>query len=239
MSNSASRSWLGTILLAVLLILLLGGVLLAARWLLADRAMADARAYLDSWAENQAVSSQQDWQQAHDHARRAIALNPRLADYHQQLALLYEWRGFSGTDAGLSDAAILSSRRLAAAAYRNAARLRPAWPQGWSHLARMKALAGELDEEFDDALRSAMALGRNDARVNLELTLVATLAWPYLSGDEALLAQIRAAIARGLSAPGNIRGGLGYLRDANLLDQICPQLALATMSPPVQQACET
>lgn len=232
------RSLVSSFLLSIVLILLLGGILLASRWLLADIALTDATDRMNSWSENQAAFSVEDWQQAHDSLQRAIALKPGEAEYYRNLALLFERRSSALAGIRFGNEEIISFRKQAIAAHRTATNLSPAWPQSWSSLARMKAMEGELDEEFSAALNKAMVLGTYDARVNLELTFIATLAWPYISSDTALLAKLKAAIIRGLGEGGNVRGGLNFLRAGGLLEQICPELELPAMSSLVQQACE-
>lgn len=226
----------------MLFLLFVFALLLAGRWLLADMALINARAQLDSWSSNGAVSSLEDWQQAYDSLQRAITLKPNEADYHRQLALLYEWKGFSVQAGSLPSEDFFEIRRQAVSAYRTAALLRPAEPISWSNLARMKALVIELDEEFDSALFSAMALGENIPRVNQELTYIASLSWFYLSdpdrGDNgALFAAMKQAIVRGLSGTGNGTTSLGYLRNAGVLEQICVELDLSSAVQTVQQAC--
>lgn len=168
MSSLAQRFSLSKLLAVIVCIGLMTGAYFAGRWLLADLSEMNASAHRDNWRELTAVSSTEDWQEAHDSLQRAIELKPDDAFLYQQLAVIYEWKNLA-VDLSFTDIERAESLYLAVDAYRSSAELRPAWPDGWAHLARMKAYILQIDDEFFRAFNNALLLGSTEPRVDQEL----------------------------------------------------------------------
>jgi hypothetical protein len=168
---SAVPQWLSLskFLAAIVFLGLMSGVYLAGRWLLADLSEMNASAHLDSWRELGTVTSVDDWQDAHDSLQRAIVLKPEDAFLYQQLGVIYEFKNLASVDVSFTPLERVESRYHAVDAYRKSAELRPAWPDGWAHLARMKAYILQIDEEFFQAFNNALLLGATEVRVDREL----------------------------------------------------------------------
>lgn len=169
MNESSARFGLSSLIAVVLCIALLAGAYLAGRWLLADLSEMRASEHQENWSELGSVSTKQDWQDAYNSLQRAIELKPNDAFLYQQLGVMHELKVFAAEDLQLTELEIMQSRLSAAAAYKQSAILRPAWPDGWAHLARTKAYLVQLDDEFFQAFNNAVRLGSTEPRVDQEL----------------------------------------------------------------------
>lgn len=169
MNVTAPKFSLANLIAVALCIALLAAAYLAGRWLLADLSEMKASEYRENWRELGAVSSEQDWQDAHNSLQRAIELKPDDAFLYQQLGVLHELKVFAAEELQLTELEIMQGRLSAAAAYKQSAILRPAWPDGWAHLARTKAYLLQLDDEFFQAFNNAVLLGSTEQRVDQEL----------------------------------------------------------------------
>ncbi len=90
-------------------------------------------------------------------ANRVIALAPSSPDYLTALGQVENWAMADALRRGESLDSAQVQKGLQA--YREAIRLRPAWPYGWADFAMAKSRAGEIDQEFFSALQQATRLG--------------------------------------------------------------------------------
>lgn len=229
-SKSASLLTLLILLLAVTGVHSLG-------WLLAELKVAQVRSSLALWSEQTQVSSLAAWQQTLDQLEQAIRLNSQSADYYQLQALLQEWRGFAVGGEEITFEDLLTSRRHAVAAYRQSVRLQPSQATGWAHLARMKLQAGEADAEFKQALRLAIAYGRDIEEVNFEVSYIASLGWLTIAADAELQKEVKGALVRSLQSQ-RAAASLAFLREGELLPELCPEFDFSSLPENVEQACK-
>lgn len=169
MSEASPRFSLDKLVAAIVCVCLLTGAYLAGRWLMADLGGANAARHQANWRELNAMSSKDDWQDAHDSLQRAIELKPDDAFLYEQLAIVFEFKYLTGGDLLFTEQQKEEARYSAVDAFRKSAHLRPAWPDGWAHLARTKAYISEIDDEFSQAFNNAISLGATEARVGNEL----------------------------------------------------------------------
>jgi hypothetical protein len=221
----------------VILLLLACGMWLGSRWMLADVSYTRVMSTLDTWRDNGAVTSLEDWELSRLQVDKLIAQQPDDPDFYRLLGLLHEWRSFAVNGEEITFNEILASRRQAVEAYRQAARLRPAQPDGWTHLARLKILSGERDEEFRLALGNAINQGGNESGNIQEVAYITSLSWTTIEEDTALKTLVLDTLARSLQGPGNPRGILNYLDGKASLAALCEVLDLELAGREVQAAC--
>lgn len=167
------------------LILLAAGLLccfLGARLLVADLSAWQASRFIDDWSERGAVASERAWEVAESAASRAIQLTPAaMAIHYDRLGRIHEWRQI---DLPFGNDAAVESRLAARDAYRKALDLRPLWPYTWARLAYIKLRLLQIDDEFDEALRQAAALGPWRSGVNRTLSEIGLIAWLELDTSQ-------------------------------------------------------
>ncbi len=123
-----------------------------------------------------------------DGADRALEYSPDNPLFFGQLAKIYDRQAINDRD----------SAKESLDVYRKLITLRPAWPYYRADFAVAKARAGELDDEFEQALKDAMRLGAWEKDV---LDKVSRLGWLYRRGfDSGLQSQIDTHLARYVSA---------------------------------------
>lgn len=225
----------------VSLLLLAAALAAATGWysfkvLRAELHVLEVQAAQARWAAQGTLPSLAEWQQSLAELDAAIDLNPNAAEYHRLRGLLQEWRSYSIANVDVPPEDILTARRLAVIAYRELTRLRPTDALGWSHLARLKMLAGERDTEFKQALSSAIKYGPNQDYIHRTVSFIATQSWTILTNNAALFAEVKAAILRGLEAEGSRREVLAFLNESALLAEFC--VNVTSLPTAVQSACE-
>ncbi|MTI12907.1 hypothetical protein [Sansalvadorimonas verongulae] len=93
-------------------------------------------------------------------AERAIALAPNKPEYRVAQAQVEDWVVQDAQRHGkVLDAGDKAFQQQGIQAYREAIKMRPAWPYTWADLAMAKARANEIDQEFFNALERATTLG--------------------------------------------------------------------------------
>jgi len=203
---------------------------------MADIAINNVKREFESWNELGIVSSLSNWASTRSELERAKSLNPNEPEYYRLEGLLYEWRFFVE---GLpySSTEMIAMRQRAIDAYRESAALRPAWPDGWAHLARQKALLGQVDAEFDLAIARATTLGAWEPRIQLLVAETGGWAWPNLS--EATRTAVIENIQRGLTKTSTDRALISQLQSSELLiTAVCPLLKQTMLTARARQACQ-
>lgn len=180
--------------------------------LLADLSAYQVSRFLDDWAERNVAPSAAAWTVAQGAAERAIAFAPMAdADHYDRLGQVYQWQHFGHF---YGDTTARNSREEALQAYRRAAELRPLWPHAQVRIAQVKLLLLEFDDEFDHAVRQAMALGEGRASVSERVVRIGLTAWHELtvSQRELILDAARRAVAQRPRTAGPILDHAARLR---------------------------
>ena len=81
--------------------------------------------------------------------------------------------------------------------YRQSLARRPAWPDAWVNVARLKLTQGHIDAEFALALQRALELGPWDSIVQASIASGGLAVWDKLPAQ--LQTDVEQAVARGLS----------------------------------------
>lgn len=155
---------------------------LGARLLVADLSAWQASQFVDDWSERRAVASERAWEVAESAASRAIQITPvAMAIHYDRLGRIHEWRHI---DLPFGNAAAVESRLAALEAYRKTLQLRPLWPYTWARLAYIKLRLLQIDAEFDEALRQAVALGPWRSNINKVVAEIGLIAWLELDASQ-------------------------------------------------------
>ncbi len=204
------------LLLTALTLAVLGG-----RMAMAGIASYQAQAFLDSWVTPAEEPSSRAWSVAHEAAQRAVALYPvENGEYLDRLGLVHSWQQFR-QPYGLASAQ--ASRSAALDAYRAAVAARPTWPDSWTRLAHAKLYLLQFDDEFDQALQQAAALGPWRVGINRELTEIGLTAWPQLDAAQqaAIIESARRAVAYN---PTEARRTYQLAEHTGMTDLLCTRL---------------
>lgn len=162
---------------------------------------------------------------------RAIALH---TDNPYQLTLkarLLEWRGYS---AGEGDAAS-ADFRTALVLHRQAAALRPLWPDTWAEMVGLKLQLNELDEELEFFLQQADKLGPYTAPVHtavVRASFAKLERYPFQQ-----LPLLQKHLLRGLSDPRTKGQLLNLVRQYGQEATTCRWLAQAPGAKPNTELC--
>jgi len=140
---------------------------------------------LVAWRENDELPPGQLWEQLLQRADRAVADYPTASgEYLDRLGRAHLWGAIIHPDD-------IAHWELAATAFRASVAVRPDWPWTWLRLAHAKLHGGELDDEFDHALRQASLLGAGRLELNQDLARMGFGAWHELTIEQrALVLQV-------------------------------------------------
>ena len=124
---------------------------------------------------------------------KAMAHFPRNPDYLELAGLLKQLRANLPGAVGRERRELLEA---AAADHRSALEVRPLWPYSWVNLLSVKDKLGELDSEFNTAMKRAAETGPWEPRVQLQLIRSGVRWWDQLLTPEREL--VREAVQRAL-----------------------------------------
>lgn len=180
---------------AVGIVLLTGLIATAGVWGVADLFAGFARLRMDAWEQADQPPTDAEWQRAARDMERAMFLSPSNPDYLMRMARLHMWREYAAPE---GDPAAASDRHAALKYLREAVRKRPAWPLGWADIALVKRRAGELDDEFVQALTQAVRSGPWEPGVNRAVAEAGLAAWASLGKE--MRTEVIQAVRRGMTS---------------------------------------
>lgn len=158
----------------------------------------------DAWDPTEAGGAPaSSWRQVQRFLLLAGRLAPFDAQIQRDLGELYEARmvapGDPTTDGPIATAGseIDADYRHALDHYRRAVALRPAAALGWTDIALLKVSRRDIDAEFAQAFRHALALGRWESVVQASLAGGGLSVWQQLPAD--LQLAVEDAVARGVA----------------------------------------
>jgi len=189
-------------LIVVVLCLSLLLLVLGSRVLLASLNEYRASRFLADWEAKRQVPSEQAWQVAEDAMSNAIGWYPAAnGAYAEQFGYMWQWRSYSvpATQASSKD-----YQQQAIIKFRAASQLRPTWPAAWSGLAYAKLVAGELDQEFGQAMQQAAKFGPSRIGINRRLAEIGLIGWPQLTPELQALTLEQAKRTVGYSAASRV-----------------------------------
>ena len=121
-----------------------------------------------------------DYHSALKGAKKALAKQPRKAEYMRNLATVYDWYLLKG-DRDKPEYA--EAKKQALVYFRAAAQARPLWPMGWFDLALAKARQQQLDDEFEAAILKALLIGPWEEQVQEGVAYLGFILYAYVSFD--------------------------------------------------------
>ncbi len=162
-------------LLGFLLLALAGSSFLA---LLADINAHQAKRLERRWEQSGSVSNFSQLTSARVSLEFAERLSFDHPDYLQALGRLSSWSFFVSDDAFRK-----FEVRKGLTSFRAALKARPYWSYGWSELLLLKAMLGEVDDEFAKAFSAVWSTGSNEPKALLNLVNASLGSWSRLSDD--------------------------------------------------------
>lgn len=195
-----------------------------------------SQVYQEAWEEDPELLTVENWQAAEADLQAALRLNENEAEYLHKYGLLIDAeRTLIGADItpGQTRQILVNSIE----AHRRGVQQRPSSPYGWAHLSRVKALAGQLDAEFDQAMERMDTLGPWEKEIHQLTAYLSQYYWLRFSVTASYYA--KEILQRALSNPGYDSPVLRVLSGSEFLQgQLCPALDLAILTEAAQTACE-
>lgn len=141
----------------------------------------EARALLKRWMENPASIDQLAWNRAREGFLTALKWDSENPDYHEGYANLWMVRLSTRQT---SPGTLKPYLDMVLPHYLKAAALRPTWPYTHASIATVKQLLGELDADFERAIRQASRYGPWDSPIHERIISVGYRAWASLKEPE-------------------------------------------------------
>lgn len=136
---------------------------------------------LNAWGEKDELPPAHLWGQLLQRAEQSVSAYPAFSgEYLDRLGRVQAW-------GALIEPENPQHWTQAAASFRASTEVRPAWPWSWLRLAHAKLQAGELDREFDEALREAARLGQGRLELNRDLARMGFDNWRLLTIEQRAL----------------------------------------------------
>jgi len=138
-------------LLIIPCLILIGLIIIAGFWGLADINAQSVRRSLMRWENDVNTLNNTEWTNAYDDVSKAVSQDPLNPELLTLMANVQEWKTYLDKD----DEEHNHYLNLALKNYRKAAELRPAWPYSWSQISLAKYRMGEIDQELQQAIVNA------------------------------------------------------------------------------------
>ncbi len=180
-------------LLIIPCLILVGLIIIAGFWGLADINVQSARRSLVLWESDIDTLNNTEWTIAYDSVSKAISQDPLNPELLILMANVQEWKIYLDKDDNENNHYL----SLALKNYRKAAELRPAWPYTWSQISLVKYRMGEIDQELQQAIENATKTGPWEPGVQQIIAEVGLRVWEEL--DFAMREIIVRNIDRGIT----------------------------------------
>lgn len=136
---------------------------------------------LNAWSEKDELPPAHLWDQLAQRAEQSVSAYPAFSgEYLDRLGRVQAW-------GALIQPENTEHWVRAAASFRASIAVRPTWPWSWLRLAHAKLHAGQLDSEFDQALREAARLGQGRLELNHDLARLGFDNWRVLTVEQRAL----------------------------------------------------
>ena len=177
--------------LVLLLAPLLGLIIVAGRWGLADLHSLDPQSAMGSWEQAGSMDDEARWDRALRSASKASSLDSGNADYYFYTGKLWEWKAMTSPVWSRNSR---ESRKHSIEQYKTVLEKRPAWSLAWISLAQSKLWAQEMDETAFIALENALVNSPWDPRILFKSVWIGMSVWDQLPVERKNI--IRGAIER-------------------------------------------
>jgi len=180
-------------LLTIPCLILIGLIITAGFWGVADVNVQSARRNLLLWESDVNTLDNIEWTIAYDSVSKAVSQDPLNPELLTLMANVQEWKIYLDED----DEENNHYLSLALKNYRKAAELRPAWPYTWSQISLVKYRMGKIDQELKQAIENATKTGPWEPGVQQIIAEVGLSVWEEL--DFAMRGIIVRNIDRGIT----------------------------------------
>jgi len=180
-------------LLIIPCLILIGLIIAAGFWGMADINVQSVRRSLMSWESDVNTLNQTEWTNAYDDVSKAVSQDPLNPDLLTLMAKVQEWKVYLDYGDVENNHYLISALKN----YRKAAELRPAWPYAWSQISLVKYRMGEIDQELQLAIENATNTGPWEPGVQQIIAEVGLGVWQEL--DFAMRKIIVQNIDRGIT----------------------------------------
>ncbi len=247
MHHRLSRT-LNLVLMLSLVVLCSIALVTMGRWMLSERYRDRALLPLSGWMAGTDIQLE-EWERAVANMEQAIRLNERNGSLHFFLGLLHELRArapYPAVQQLPADQQMALRLQLAAAdvdralaGYRNALLHWPTMAEAWLHLAKLKLVLGQFDQEFIGAYSSAYLHGRNVAGYQLDLTELSVGFYNEILGTAGIAPLQTQHLGTVLQEPGAARH-IAVIETRGVLPQVCARMNAmgVVIAADVSTACE-
>jgi hypothetical protein len=168
------------------------------------------------WQDGKRHLRQQDWNMVRNSLERALPYDRHNPDLLHDLGAVYDAEVAYYTP---GDDAAAKNRTMARQYYLAALAGRPTWPHDWIVLALVKYRLGQIDAEFYQALRRAMALGPWEPSLKLVVADIGLHHWEKF--DHAMRELVAGIIRDAVNKRDTAMDMLNLLRRYDRLDMVC------------------
>lgn len=223
-------------LFLILVLLALGlGIWVTQGKLRAALLFEQSQSFQEAWIASPSSLTAEDWLTAGEDLFAATRIDNNAEYLHRYGLLLDMERTLAGENITPEQTQQILANAIEA--HLLGIQQQPSHPIGWAYFARAKALAGQLDGEFDLALERIYTLGPWNRQNQALVAQLALYFWPAMSQDGRYYTVNMLQLA--LSNPGNDSPVLNLLRDGEFLtEQLCPMLYLPNLTEAAQAACQ-
>lgn len=214
-------------LLIIPCLILIGLIITAGFWGLADINVQPARRSLLLWESDVNTLNKTEWTIAYNSVSKAISQDPLNPELLSLMANVQEWKIYLDKNDDENNHYL----SLALKNYRKAAELRPAWPYTWSQISLVKYRMGEIDQELQQAIENATKTGPWEPGVQQIIAEVGLGVWEEL--DFAMREIIVRNIDRGITMQPILM--LNILKKYGQLKMVCYQ---KKKDPVITKFCE-
>ena len=202
----------------------------------ADLLYEQSRVLQQAWIDEPSVLEESNWLTAGQNLEAALSLGTAEAEYLHQYGLLITMEhNLLGESTTVEDIQRIYPNAIEM--HRRGLQQRPASPFGWTYFALTKAIAGQLDSEFELALERANTLGPWEKGNHQLVAYIAENYWSSMSNTGRYYTAVQ--LQRALSTPGFDQPTIGYFTNRDFLpNQLCPVLDQSNLTEPSRAACQ-
>ena len=190
----------------------------------------------EAWTESPESLTVENWLAAGELLFAAISLDEQNGEYLHQYGLLLDIeRSLPG--ANMTAQATQQILTDTIESHRLGIRQQPTNPHGWAYFVRAKALAEQLDNEFELGLERVYTLAPWNREIQIMVAQIASYFWPNMSQNGRHYSTSTLQLA--LSNPGSDTPIINLLQGNDfLLSQLCPALDQTVLTKASMTACD-
>ena len=200
--------------LCLIVMLIFCGVV-AAKWGISSVIAYPSISRLEDWREHQQRLEHGQWEVIRAGLVNALSYDPQNPELLHKLGLAYEGEFYYILGNGLAT----DYRKFAYEYYQEASAIRPAWPYHWVDLLLVKYRLGEIDEDFNVAIKQAVILGPWEPWVQQVIADVGMHHWYHFTPEMQQL--VNTTVRQGVQHLDNAKPILELVKRYDMFDLIC------------------